>query len=99
MLSNPIFSISFQRMLRGSASSTFMPSPRTKKNSGDFMKQLTTYWPLLLISLLLCTPHWYRAIVKNRRRLPVLLALVLVFWICVYRIVISASNPFMYFSF
>ena len=68
-------------------------------NSGDFMKQLTTYWPLLLISLLLCTPHWYRAIVRNRRRLPVLIALVIVFWICVYRIVISASNPFMYFSF
>ena len=68
-------------------------------NSGDFMKQLTTYWPLLLISLLLCTPHWYRAIVKNRRRLPVLIALTIVFWICVYRIVISASNPFMYFSF
>jgi alginate O-acetyltransferase complex protein AlgI len=68
-------------------------------NSGDFMKQLTTYWPLLLISLLLCTPHWYRAIVRNRRRLPVLIALAVVFWICVYRIVISASNPFMYFSF
>ena len=68
-------------------------------NTGDFMKQITIYWPLLLVSLLLCTPHWYRLLVKNRTRLPVILALTAVFWISVYRIVISASNPFMYFSF
>lgn len=68
-------------------------------NTGDFMKQLRIYWPLLLVSLLLCTPHWYRAIVKNRRRMPVILILTAVFWLSVYRIVIAASNPFMYFSF
>ena len=68
-------------------------------NTGDFMKQIMIYWPLLLVSLLLCTPHWYRLIVKNRTRLPVILTLTAVFWICVYRIVISESNPFMYFSF
>ena len=68
-------------------------------NTGDFMKQAMVYWPFLLVSLLLCTPHWYRLIVKNRRKMPVILILTAVFWISVYRIVISASNPFMYFSF
>ena len=68
-------------------------------NPGDFMKQLMIYWPLLLAGLILCTPHWYRVIVQNRRRMPVMIAMALVFWICVYRIVIAASNPFMYFSF
>lgn len=68
-------------------------------NPGDFMKQLMIYWPLFLAGLILCTPHWYRVIVQNRRRMPVMIAMALVFWICVYRIVIAASNPFMYFSF
>ena len=68
-------------------------------NSGDFMKQIVVYWPFLLVSLLLCTPHWYRLIVRNRRKLPVILILAAVFWISVYRIVLSESNPFMYFSF
>ena len=68
-------------------------------NTGDFMKQFVLYWPYLLFSLLLCTPHWYRLIVKNRRRMPVIVLMVVVFWISVYRIVIAQSNPFMYFSF
>lgn len=68
-------------------------------NTGDFMKQVLVYWPFLLVSLLLCTPHWYRLIVRNRKKLPVILILAAVFWICVYRITISESNPFMYFSF
>ena len=68
-------------------------------NTGDFMKQILIYWPFLLVSLLLCTPHWYRLIVRNRKRLPVILILTAVFWISVYRITISESNPFMYFSF
>lgn len=68
-------------------------------NSEDFIKQLLVYWPYLLSSLLLCMPHWYRLIVKNRRKLPVILVLTAVFWISVYKIVIAESNPFMYFSF
>lgn len=68
-------------------------------NQGDYLKQLINYWPYLGVGLLLCTPHWYRLIVKNRRSMPVMLLMAAVFWISVYRIVISASNPFMYFSF
>ena len=68
-------------------------------NTGDFMKQLMIYWPYFVFGLLLCTPHWYRLIVKNRRRMPVILFMTAVFWLSVYRIVIAESNPFMYFSF
>ena len=68
-------------------------------NSEDFIKQLLVYWPYLLSSLLLCRPPRYRLIVKNRRKLPVILVLTAVFWISVYKIVIAESNPFMYFSF
>ena len=68
-------------------------------NRGDYIKQMINYWPYLGAGLMLCTPHWYRLIVKNRRRMPVMIIMAAVFWISVYRIVISASNPFMYFSF
>ena len=68
-------------------------------NTGDFMKQFMIYWPYLLFGLALCTPHWYRLIVKNRRRMAVILFMTVVFWLSVYRIVIAESNPFMYFSF
>ena len=65
----------------------------------DYIKQMINYWPYLGAGLMLCTPHWYRLIVKNRRRMPVMIIMAAVFWISVYRIVIAASNPFMYFSF
>lgn len=68
-------------------------------NPGDFMKQLRIYWPYFLSGLLLCTPHWYRLIVKNRKRMIVIILMTAVFWLSVYRIVIAESNPFMYFSF
>ena len=68
-------------------------------NNSDFIKQLMIYWPYLLSGLLLCTPHWYRLIVKNRNRMAVIVFMTAVFWLSVYRIVIAESNPFMYFSF
>ena len=68
-------------------------------NPGDFMKYLQIYAPFLAASLILCTPHAYRALVKNRRSVPVIALMVVIFWLSVYRIVISASNPFMYFNF
>ena len=68
-------------------------------NNSDFIKQLMIYWPYLLFGLLLCTPHWYRLIVKNRNRMAVIVFMTAVFWLSVYRIVIAESNPFMYFSF
>lgn len=68
-------------------------------NSGDFAKYFATYWPFLLVSALLCAPHGYRAVVKYRRKWPSIVLMTAIFWISVYRIVISASNPFMYFSF
>ena len=68
-------------------------------NYADYMKYFLLYWPYLVVGLLLCTPFWYRLIVQNRRKLPVMIIMTAVFWISVYRIVIAASNPFMYFSF
>ena len=61
--------------------------------------RIVVRFPFLLVSILLCTPHWYRLIVRNRKKLPVILILTAVFWFSVYRITISESNPFMYFSF
>ena len=68
-------------------------------NPGDLMKYLSIYAPFLAVSLVLCAPHTYRLLVKNRRSVPVIALMVVVFWFSVYQIVISASNPFMYFSF
>lgn len=68
-------------------------------NSGDFGKYFAVYWPFLLAAAFLCAPHGYRAVVRYRKTWIAMILMGLVFWFSVYRIVISASNPFMYFSF
>ncbi len=68
-------------------------------NSADVLKYLHLYWPYLLASVVLCIPDTYRYIVTRRGTWYAVLAAAAVFWASVYRIVTSASNPFMYFSF
>ncbi len=68
-------------------------------NSGDVMKYLHQYLPYLAVSLLLCFPDTYRYIVTRRGTWYAVLLALLIFWASIYRIVTSAANPFMYFTF
>ena len=68
-------------------------------NPADYIKYLTMYWPFLLCSVLFCLPVTYRLLVRYRRSLPVVIAVTGLFWVCVYFILITKSNAFMYFNF
>lgn len=68
-------------------------------NPGDFMKFLPVYGPFFLICALFCIPAVYRWIVVHRNSVLVLAGLTAVFWVSVYFLATTASNPFLYFSF
>lgn len=68
-------------------------------NSGDFIKYGKMFWPLFLLGWFFSQPwteNWYRRTKGNPLWTAALLAL---FWICIYYLVNTASNPFLYFSF
>jgi alginate O-acetyltransferase complex protein AlgI len=71
----------------------------TAVNRGDFFKYLGIYWPFFLAALILCLPVTYNMLVWKRKTVPVVVLLLIVFWVSVYFASISAGNPFMYFSF
>lgn len=68
-------------------------------NSSDFIKYGKMFWPLFLLGFFFSQPwmeNWYRRTKRNPLWTVVLLA---VFWVCIYYLVNTASNPFLYFSF
>lgn len=71
----------------------------TAVDAGDFGRYFSVYWPFFLVSLLLCVPGIFRLMVRKRKTMPMLVILVIIFWVSLYYVTTSASNPFMYFSF
>ncbi len=76
----------------------FFGTPETVY-AGDFLKYAAIYWPFFLAAVLLCQPAICRKIAANRRRIPTLLVLTVIFWISLYFSAISSGNTFLYFSF
>lgn len=76
----------------------FFGTPETVY-AGDFLKYAAIYWPFFLAAVLLCQPVICRKIAANRRRIPMLLVLTVIFWISLYFSAISSGNAFLYFSF
>ena len=69
-------------------------------NPADYLQYAKIYWPYFLAALLLtAVPEIFIRTVRNRKSLPVLLALTVLFWVCVYYAVTQIGNNFMYFSF
>ncbi len=68
-------------------------------NAGDIGKYLSMYWPYLLTGVLCCIPALARIYEKWKNKWFVTILLFLLFWAAVYRLSISAGNPFLYFSF
>lgn len=65
----------------------------------DFLPQLRGTWLFLLLGLLFSTPFPAKLWKKIRGSVPADLILLLLFWLCVYRISVGLNDPFMYFSF
>ena len=68
-------------------------------NEKDVLKYLALYWPYLLAGAVCCVPALSHIYEKWKKSLPVTILFVLLFWAAVYRLSISAGNPFLYFNF
>ena len=68
-------------------------------NAGDIWKYLSMYWPFLLAGAVCCVPALEVLYEKWKKTWPAAVLLMLLFWAAVYRLSISAGNPFLYFSF
>ncbi len=68
-------------------------------NAGDIGKYLSLYWPFFLAGVICCVPAVSRLYERVKRKWFATLLLALLFWAAVYRLSISAGNPFLYFSF
>ena len=58
-----------------------------------------TYWWLLLICVIFCTPWPRKLIEKFYKNWVCKLIMLALFWFCVYQIAKGGSNPFLYFRF
>ena len=68
-------------------------------NPHDFVKYVSTYWPMFAAGVLLLIPGVYGFIVRKRRNPIVVILLAALFWVSVYYSSISSQNVFMYYGF
>jgi alginate O-acetyltransferase complex protein AlgI len=68
-------------------------------NQGDFMKNITVYWPILLPALILLIPGIFDFWANRRNRVVFNVIWLAMFWACIYSLAGAAGNPFMYFRF
>lgn len=60
---------------------------------------LYTYWWMLLLGVVFCSPYPMRLIKKFYKNVITKLILFLLFWYCIYQMALGGNNPFIYFNF
>lgn len=68
-------------------------------NAGDIRKALGNYGALLAVCIFMCTPLSKKIFERYKDRMIGMAALAVLFWCCVYRIIVAGNNPFMYLKF
>ena len=68
-------------------------------HSGDWQNALRDYGVLLLVAVLGCTPLAEKLYRKGKEHWLGKLGLAVLFWVCVWRLMVEGNNPFMYFSY
>ena len=68
-------------------------------SAGDWLKALKNYGGLFAVGGLACTPALQKLFRKGKDSLPGILILVVLFWLCVWRLQVEGQNPFMYLRF
>jgi len=64
-----------------------------------FLSLLVTYWWLIIIGIVFCTPYPIKYIKKYIDKWFIKVAMWGLFWLSIYELTISGNNPFIYFSF
>lgn len=65
----------------------------------DFSNAISNYWPFFLMAIIFSFDYPKKMYRKYKKSIVVSVILIVVFWLSVYRIFTSASNPFLYFRF
>ena len=68
-------------------------------NPGDFLKELRSFAPTLLIAAVFCVPAVGRWCERHKNDTAVIAALFALFWLAVYQMANAVNNPFMYANF
>lgn len=68
-------------------------------NPGIFWEKCEKYGLTMLIAAVLCTPAGEKLFQKWKDRIPGMVVLAGLFWVCVRYILVMGDNPFMYFRF
>ncbi|MCR5594824.1 MAG: MBOAT family protein [Lachnospiraceae bacterium] len=74
-------------------------APISVINETDYVSLLREGWIYMLPALFFLIPSLKRVLNKNKYTIKVALIMLILFWISIYSIAGSASNPFMYMSF
>lgn len=68
-------------------------------SSGDWAKALSNYGYLLAAGAFACTPVLKKLFRRWKDSIVAAVILVVIFWVCVWRLQVEGNNPFMYFRF
>lgn len=68
-------------------------------NSQDIIRYAGNYGIYFATGILLCIPAVFNYYEKHKKNPIIILLLVLIFWLSIYHLSISAGNPFMYLKF
>lgn len=68
-------------------------------SAGDWAKALSNYGYLLAAGAFACTPALKKLFRRWKDSLVAAVILVVIFWVCVWRLQVEGNNPFMYFRF
>ena len=65
----------------------------------DFVEYIQTYWYFIIGAMIFATPLFTKYYENHKKSIPVIIFLVIVFWLSVVLLVDSVYNPFLYFRF
>ena len=68
-------------------------------NTNDYKTALIQYGIFFLLAIVFCFEFPQRIYYKYKKTFVVNIVIIIIFWLSVYRIMTSASNPFLYFRF
>ena len=68
-------------------------------SAGDWAKALSNYGYLLAAGAFACTPVLKKLFRRWKDSIVAAVILVVIFWVCVWRLQVEGNNPFMYFRF
>lgn len=68
-------------------------------NAGDVIRYAQDYGVFLIVGIILCIPGVYTFFERNKKKAGMIIFLLIVFWVSVFMVSVSAGNPFMYLKF